>query len=504
MSSPFTEWKFLMNVKPVLFQHCAFRDRSVPGHLGMLQPLLIVLCAVVLVLNTVGLQRDGAVAAAEPLSPWRYGRAQTKITPTQPMWMSGYGGRDRVAEGTLTELWAKALVLQPEEGSAVVLITLDIVGIDGTLSETIRRQIAEAHGLAVDCVVLCCSHTHTGPVIGKNLAPLHYLQVNEEEQAKIDAYAARLQTQVVELAHEAMDNLQTGTLSWGNATCDIAVNRRNNREAMVPEIRTRGALMGPVDHDVPVLVVKAADESVEAVVFGYACHATVLSFYQWSGDYPGYAQIALESRMPGVQAMFWAGCGGDQNPLPRRQVELARHYGERLALAVESVIRTRQLHSLDSLIQTQATAVRLPFVTVPEASELKEQSRSKDRYEKARAEWLLEIIEQQGQSLDAYPYPVVTWKLGSQVEWVFLGGEVVVDYALRIKQENQAEATWVAGYSNDVMAYIPSRRVLQEGGYEGAGAMVYYGLPSPWHETVEKRIMDEVNTQLSKFNQPND
>ena len=77
---------------------------------------------------------------------------------------------------------------------------------------------------------------------------------------------------------------------------------------------------------------------------------------------------------------------------------------------------------------------------------------------------------------------------------MFLGGEVVVDYALRLKAEHGP--IWIAGYTNDVMAYIPSRRVLLEGGYEGVGAMVYYGLPTAWAPVVEERIAEEVTRQL--------
>jgi hypothetical protein len=76
---------------------------------------------------------------------------------------------------------------------------------------------------------------------------------------------------------------------------------------------------------------------------------------------------------------------------------------------------------------------------------------------------------------------------------VLLGGETVVDYSLRLKNELGADKTWVSGYCNDVMAYIPSRRVLEEGGYEGGGAMVYYGLPAPWGPQVEERIVKEVH-----------
>jgi hypothetical protein len=99
-----------------------------------------------------------------------------------------------------------------------------------------------------------------------------------------------------------------------------------------------------------------------------------------------------------------------------------------------------------------------------------------------------------------YPYPVQTWKLGGVdsaggVSWLFLGGEVVVDFPLRLKGELAGTKTWVGGYTNDVMAYIPSRRVLLEGGYEGGGAMVYYGLPTTWSDQVETLIVAEVLRQ---------
>ncbi len=78
---------------------------------------------------------------------------------------------------------------------------------------------------------------------------------------------------------------------------------------------------------------------------------------------------------------------------------------------------------------------------------------------------------------------------------MFLGGEVVVDYALRLKHELTGDV-WVTGYANDVMSYIPSRRVLREGGYEGATSMVYYGLPTTWGPTIEEAIVREVHRQV--------
>src|SRR5439155_3646460 len=118
----------------------------------------------------------------------------------------------------------------------------------------------------------------------------------------------------------------------------FGVNRRNNREADVPKLIQQGALKGPVDHAVPVLAVFLPDGKLKAVLFGYACHNTVMSFYQWSGDYAGFAQMALEKSHPEATAMFFMGCGGDQNPLPRRQLALAERYGNMLAAAVEEVL----------------------------------------------------------------------------------------------------------------------------------------------------------------------
>jgi len=235
---------------------------------------------------------------------------------------------------------------------------------------------------------------------------------------------------------------------------------------------------------------------LKTVVFGYACHSTVLSFYKWSGDYPGFAQIALEENNPGCQAMFFAGCGADQNPLPRRTVELARHYGRRLATAVEAVVLTSKMSEVRGPLKTSYQAIDLPLASLPTREEITKDAASTNKYIAARARMLLEQLDD-GQSLaSTYPYPIGVWQIGDEVQFVLLGGEVVVDYAVRLKAELRSRRTWVAGYANDVMAYIPSRRVLAEGGYEGGGAMVYYGLPTIWAPELENDIVREVHRQL--------
>jgi hypothetical protein len=431
----------------------------------------------------------------EAADTWQAGVARANITPEHLMWMSGYGGRDHPAEGKLTDLWAKAVVLEDPAGHRIAAVSLDLVGIDRDTSLAIRAQLRDKHGLPLANVALLCSHTHTGPVVGANLKAMY--TVDEEQWRLIDEYTARLIRDVVQVVGMAVEDMEPAALSWGNGRSTFAVNRRNNEEAKVPELRAQGVLQGPVDHDVPVLAVKSG-EKLKAVLFGYACHATVLSFYEWSGDYPGFAMLALEQQSPGTVALFWAGCGADQNPLPRRQVELAQDYGKRLADSVGEVL-AGAMHPISGEIATTYNEIDVPFAELPSREKLEETAVTGDNYEKGRAVVLLKQWDARGALSPTYPYPVQAWQLGDGPAWVILGGEVVVDYSIRFKTELGVDDVWVAGYANDVMAYIPSLRVLREGRYEGGGAMVYYGQPSPWGEDVEELIVREVHRQVESL-----
>jgi hypothetical protein len=314
----------------------------------------------------------------------------------------------------------------------------------------------------------------------------------------VDEYTKSLQSKIVALVGEALSGLKPARVEWGNGRATFAVNRRNNKETDVPKLREHGLLKGPVDHDVPVLAVRDPDGCVKAVAFGYACHATVLPFYQWCGDYPGFAQLAVEKAHPEAVAFFWAGCGGDQNPLPRRSVALADEYGKKLADAVESVL-SAPMTPLDSRFAAAYTEIPLAFGDLPSRDQLVRDTMAKDKYVAERARLLLKRLEKEGSLSGTYPYPVQTWRFGDSITWIALGGEVVVDYSLRLKDELGRGKTWVAGYSNDVMAYIPSLRVLKEGGYEGGGAMVYYGQPTAWSPKVEESIVRAVHEQQKRL-----
>jgi neutral ceramidase len=419
---------------------------------------------------------------------WKAGTARVEITPKEPTWMAGYGSRNKPSEGAFHDLWAKALLLEDPEGRKSLLVTLDLCGIGRELSLAIRSAIEERVGLTRDRIVLACSHTHCGPVVGGNLITMY--PMNDDQRRVVEKYAGFLARAIPDVARSAADRLEPAALAWGSGRADFAVNRRANKEADVPALRARGALQGPVDHDVPVLRVVRPDGTPLAIVCGYACHCTTLSFYQFCGDYAGFAQVAIEAENPSAQAMFVAGCGADQNPLPRRTVELAERYGHELADAVQRVI-SGPLRPVTGGLDAEYTEIDLPFGAMPTREQVEADAKSSNFSLASRAKALLATLERRGSFAPTYPYPVQVWRLGD-LTWIFLGGEVVVDYSLRLKRNLGSSHTWVSSYCNDVMAYIPSLRVLKEGGYEGATSMIPYGQPTVWGESVEEDIIAAV------------
>ncbi|MBW3540155.1 MAG: neutral/alkaline non-lysosomal ceramidase N-terminal domain-containing protein [Planctomycetes bacterium] len=446
--------------------------------------LLVVLLALVV---------GGSTArGAEAL--WQAGVARAVITPEQNLWMAGYGGRTHPAEGKLHDLWVKALALQDAGGRRVVVVSTDLLGIPQSIYENTVKSLKGKFGLDRADIMLHSSHTHCGPVLRGALYDVYPL--DDAQRKLIEEYSARLEQTIVQTVGKALEDLKPARLEAAEGTTDFAVNRRNNLEPEVPRLREENALKGPVDHTVPVLAVRSPEGSLRAVVFGYACHNTTLSFYQWCGDYAGFAQLDLEKRHPQAIAMFFMGCGADQNPLPRRTVELCEKYGGMLAEAVDRVL-SGKMRELKPEIRTAVEMVTLRLGDPPSREELQKIAAGND-YRARWAKRLLGELKAGNELRRTYPYPVQAWKLDDQL-WIALGGEVVVDYALGFKKLF-GERTWVAGYANDVMAYIPSLRVLEEDvpprassrwGYEGNTSMVVYGLPAHrWADDIEQRITD--------------
>lgn len=438
----------------------------------------------------------GAVDARGGGTTWKAGTAKAVITPKSPMWMAGYAARTRPADGTLHELYLRVLVIEDGRGKRGVVVSSDLLGFPRSVSDNVANALREKFGLSRDEIMLNASHTHSGPVLRGALYDAYPLDAAEIK--RIEAYSAGLEQTTVRTVGEALGRMAPVSITRGEGAVDFAVNRRNNREADVPALRAKHALRGPSDHSIPVLAVRRIDGGLLAVVFAYACHNTTLGIQQWNGDYAGFAETNLEDAHPGAVALFCMGCGADQNPVPRHTVALCRRYGQTLSDAVDAVL-AKPLEKLPPTLRTEYESVPLELGPAPTRSELQSLAGQKqDTYIRRWATRLLAEMDEVRPFARNYPYPVEVWRLGGKQLWIAMGGEVVVDYDLRFKDRYGADA-WVTSYANDVMAYIPSLRVLKEGGYEGHTSMMVYGMPAQrWGESIEQTIAGTVDRLVQR------
>lgn len=424
-----------------------------------------------------------ALPQATPI-PWQAGVAKVDISPTEPIWLAGFGSRTKPSEGVLQRIYVKALALKDQNGTVSVLVTSDLLGFNHEMSATVAQQAQRKYGLPRERLAINSSHTHSAPVTDTVLRPAY--PYGPEQEPVIRRYTEKLLGQVVDVIGAAIKDLSPASIAFDQGLAGFAVNRRRVAHREYP---------GPVDHDVPVLRITAPDGKLRAIVFGYACHATSLSLYEASGDWPGFAQQELEDAHPGATALFVTGCGADANPLPRREVKLSKAYGMILASAVNQVLEGK-MRPVSGPLRAAFETVEIPFQTPPTRAEFEE--RLKDPRQRSHAQFMLKRLDKEGKLPDVYPYPVQVWQFGRDVTWILLGGEVVVDYSLRLKKQYGWDNVWVSGYSNDVFAYIPSLRVLKEGGYEGGGAMIPYGQSGPFRAPVEEIIIEKVDELVKR------
>jgi len=403
--------------------------------------------------------------ANEQRPDWKAGLASVVITPESAlggMWMAGYAARTKPSEGKVHELYAKALALEDHQGTRLVIVTVDLIGITQSLREWLEKEVGQQYKLPPEGLLLSASHTHSGPVIRETKYSIYgdtVYGLSPEHIQKSQQYVEALQQKLLQLVGQAIDNLAPARLGYTHARAGFAMNRRSKTE--------RGFSIGPnqdgpVDHDVPVLRVDSTDGELRAVLFGYACHNTTLSFYKFCGDYAGFAQQYLEEAHPGTTALFMAGCGGDQNPYPRGTLAFAQQHGRALANAVEAALISRP-RLVQGLIRAAMETVTLEFAKPPTREQLEQEAKSTNKYERRHAEVLLNELEQTGKIRTTYPYLVQVVQFGNDLTVVALASEVVVDYSLRLKAELAGPPVWVAAYCNDVFGYVPSLRVLQEG-----------------------------------------
>jgi putative membrane-bound dehydrogenase-like protein len=419
-----------------------------------------------------------AVAAPLHAEPLRIGVAKQDVTPDYPIRLNGFAARKTESDGISGRIWVKALAFLDEREGPAILITTDNLGIPASIASEVAARLGKQVGLKPERLIITATHTHSAPMLRGVANPIFGHDLAPEEWEHIMRYTQEFTDALEAVALAAVKDAQPATLATAKGQAGFAINRR-----------TKG---GPTDHDLPILVVRAPDGKVRAVWFSYACHCVTLSQGQINGDWAGAAMEEIERDFPGAVALASVGCGADQNPNERNTLEIAAKQGREVADEVKRLIGGA-LTPITAAPTTRRAEIELAYDTP-----------------RTREEWM-DLLKKGGQlayyarlnlmRLDhgeklptQQVYPVQTWRFGDELAVVFLAGEVVVDYSLRLKRELRKVIT--IGYANDAPAYIPSERILTEGGYEGAGAMIYYDRPHRFAPGLEQKIVEAVHAQL--------
>jgi neutral ceramidase len=450
---------------------------------------VIAACLAVVSCASTGPRRD-----ADPPGVISVGVAQIDITPGDPIRLTGYGNRTAPSERVAQRLRAKALAFGDDRARPAVLISADLIGVPRRMTDEIARRLQKA-GIQQGHLAISATHTHTGPTLAGTLPFIFSEPLTAEQQGVIDRYSQELVDKLERVALAALADRRPSRVAWGLGTASFAANRRVLKDGrwvafgVTPD--------GAVDRDLPILVVRGADGALRAALVSYACHATTLEGKDnyVHGDWPGVAQELIEQRHPGAIALVTIGAGADANPNPRGGglPDVDRHARE-VAGEVDRLLGST-LRPVGTAPIGRLRSLELPLAPIRGRAEWEAQARQKGA-PGLYAQWILKRLDSGERIATTVSYPVQTWTFGNDLVMVFLGGEVVADYGLRLKRELDATRLWVNAYSNDVAFYVPSRRMIPEGGYEVIGSMVYYGHPAALAESTEDQIVGAVRELL--------
>lgn len=433
-----------------------------------------------------------ALHAAESFS--EVGAARADVTPELPIQLAGYQQRTVEATRVVAPMHVRALAIGSDTDGPVVLIAAEIIAVGDALADAVASAVRARHpNLSRARVAVCATHQHNGPAVAGTIPYMFSRDLPTEVTERLDQFAAMLREKMVTVALTALAERRPARVAWGQGKADFAVNRRLIVDGKhVGYTSTPG---GPVDHALPVLRAIDGEGNVRAVLVNYACHCTTLKggenfvHSDWAGD----ASVRIEAAHPGAVALVTIGCGADSDPQPRGLPEVATH-GRNVADEVARVF-AGPMQPLAPVNRVAFETIEIPLDHAVTRGELEQRLSGKQNVAYAAARFLKMLDT--GQPLPAsIRYPVQSWTFGDDLAMVFLGGEVVADYAIRLKRELGVSRTWINAYANHVPCYIPSARVLAEGGYEAEAAMDYYGLPTRLAPDVEERIVRTVHQVL--------
>jgi dienelactone hydrolase len=429
---------------------------------------------------------------------WQAGYAEADITPAAGEAMLAGFGRPRQVQGTLAPLRAQALALQDQNGRRAILFTADVLGFSRVSVEVLRRKIEKTHGVDPSAVCFAASHTHWGPAIN--------YRTNFTIGGLNVWYLARLEETLLKLADSAIKDLSPAEVAYG--ACDVRIGMCRRLQSDRGQFVWGANPEGSYDEHTPVLRITRGRSPKQLVLVGHACHPTSTGTVdKWSPDYPGAMRRKLELALDDCRALFVMGCGGDAKVVVRDEKtgkddfaaspEKSDAAGEKLAEQVLAYLEKSQLAPLDGKLETRLVSGALSL-QLPRSREQIE-ALALDGNPRTGSTWWAR------QSL-AYPderrqqrYDVQAWTLG-ELTLVALEGEVCADWGPMTRALAPTKYAMTVAYANEVPGYIPTARIIREGGYEGDTSHMAYFLPAPFEPKMEVELQALIEEALSRTN----
>lgn len=420
----------------------------------------------------------------------RAGVSSGDITPPQGVELGGYPYVTRQNTGVHDRLHAGALYLAAPDGSDVVVIVTDLFWITRPQGDRLRERASRASGVASDRIIVTGSHTHSAPWMS---AAFEALPGRSAFTVTVDdGYVDDVIETCARLAGEAVAGAFDATLAHGVVTCGhesgIGGNRRD------PE-------RGPVDAEVPALVVRDHGGATRAVWTKYAMHPTILHADNTlvSADFPSAMRAAVAERHPEAVFLYSMGTAGDQSPRYYRRgqtFEEADRYGRILGEAVLAAAEAatdlpgRRLRMACVDVDLSTKSYPEPGVIAERIERLKAherdlEARSAPYPERqtaslsllgAECDWVNATAQADGRLIDRFdasaPFTVTVLAL-DDLALVFLPGEVFCDFGLEIKGRSPFPTTHVVTMANgDLPGYCVTAQALDEGGYEPGNSIL--------------------------------
>jgi len=418
------------------------------------------------------------LAAGTARGEWRVGTARVGIAPDYPVLLSGYAARVAAVNEAGMAIHTRALALADGAGSTGVVMVVETCALPKAFRDRVAARIAAGHKLPSARVAILSTHTHYAPFVEGSIPWMFGRDFTADEAGAIRRYTAQLEDWVVEAADKALAGMRPATLEWNQGSVGFAANRR-----------TPG---GPVDHSLPTVVCRDAEGRVVGLWAKYACHCTGMAgnYSKIHGDWAGLAMAAVEAAHGGAVALVGIGCGADANPHPRGELALSEKYGAAMAAELEGLMG-RKGEAIEGRLLVAEKEVALPFQALPDKAGWEAKAKE-GGIVGFHARKQLERLARGEAIPDSIPYLIQRWRLGAGPEVVFLPGEVVVDYQLAISARLANPKLMVHGYANYVPCYIPSKRILAEGGYEAESSLWYYDQPTRIAPEAEELIVGTV------------